>query len=227
RGQTVDPKELERKAIGKTLFKVESTTVTVAERIQIRKLFQKVGIIAKQGEELSSAPQFLVKLQSLADNAGGEAPKPERPNTKSVDEIRLSSGNEQLKAIYNNRDELTQSIDDWTKLGEQIQKRWPSWLVLKRLMFHAASLQDAEVLQAQVGYIEQQRQLLEEPDLIAPLVANLTQILRDELNRLNQAYQAGHDKGMARLKADKNWQQLEPEQRNPLLAAQKLTLSHA
>ncbi|MDX2030912.1 MAG: BREX system P-loop protein BrxC [Blastocatellia bacterium] len=227
RGQTVDPRELERKAVGKTSFKVESTTVATAERIQIRKLFQKVGVIARQGEELASAPQFLDKLQGLADNAGGEAPKPERPDTKSLDEIRLTAGNEQLKALYNRRDELTQSIDDWAKLGERILKRWPSWLALKRLMTHAGGMQDAEVLQAQVNHIEQERQLLEEPDLIAPLAANLTQLLRDELNRLNQAYQAGHDQGMARLKADKNWQQLEPEQRNELLAAQKLTLSQA
>ncbi|MDD3545423.1 MAG: BREX system P-loop protein BrxC, partial [Kiritimatiellae bacterium] len=53
RGQTLDPKELERKTIGKVMFKVESATVTTAQRIQIRKLLQKVGLSAKQGEELA------------------------------------------------------------------------------------------------------------------------------------------------------------------------------
>jgi hypothetical protein len=82
-------------------------------------------------------------------------------------------------------------------------------------------------LVAQVTHIEQQRQLLEEPDPVTPLVASLTQLLRDELNRLHTDYQTRHKNGMARLDADTNWKQLEPEQRNSLLATQKLTLTDA
>ena len=98
RGQAVIPRELERKAIGKTLFKVESATVSTAQRIQIRKLLQKVEIAARQGEELGSVPPFLQHMMDLADKAGGEAPKPARPDTTSLDDIRLASGNEQLLA---------------------------------------------------------------------------------------------------------------------------------
>jgi hypothetical protein len=182
RGQTIDPKELERKAIGKVIFKVESTTVTTAQRIQIRKLFQKVGLTAKQGEELDHVPQFLQKLIDIADRAGGEAPKPERPNTSSIDEIRLTAGNEQLLLLFNRRDELTQLINAWTNLGERIDKRWPSCNTLKRLAGHVNGIKDADVILSQIKTIEQQRQLLEEPDPVAPLVANLTQLLRDELD---------------------------------------------
>jgi hypothetical protein len=66
-GKAIDFKSLERKAIGKTMFKVESTTVTTAQRIQVRKLLQKIGLSAKQGEELSYIPQFLQKLIDLAE----------------------------------------------------------------------------------------------------------------------------------------------------------------
>ena len=52
-GKALDPKELERKAIGKTLFKVESTSISVAQRIQIRKVLQKMALSVKQGEELT------------------------------------------------------------------------------------------------------------------------------------------------------------------------------
>ncbi len=225
RGQVIDPKDLERKSVGKTMFKVESTTVTTAQRIQIRKLLQKVGFTVTQGEELAYVPQFLQKLQELANKAGGEAPKPAAPDTKILSDIRLSAGNEQLLAIYNSRDELTAAIDSWTELDELIGKRWPSWTTLKRLAGYTNGIQDAEVILAQVSHIERERQLLEVPDSIAPLVANLTQLLRDELNRLDKEYQGGHEQGMARLKADENWQKLEPEQRNSLLASQKLTLA--
>ncbi|MCG2743144.1 MAG: BREX system P-loop protein BrxC [Desulfobacteraceae bacterium] len=222
RGQPVDPKELERKSIGKVTFKVESATVSTAQRIQIRKLLQKVGLSAKQGEELAYVPQFLHKMMELADQAGGDAPKPARPETSPLEEIRLTAGNEQLLSLYNRRDDLSQCIDIWTDLGERITKRLPNWIILKRLMGHAAALQDAEIILAQVKTIEQQRQLLEEPDLVAPLSANLTQLLRDELNRLDSKYEARHKQGLERLYEDSNWQQLEPEQRYQLISAQLL-----
>ncbi|SDW37048.1 hypothetical protein SAMN05421882_100921 [Nitrosomonas communis] len=225
RAQSIDFRELERKSIGKVNFKVEAATVTTAQRIQIRKLMQKTGLVAKQGEELADVPQFLQKMFELADQAGGEIPKPSRPDTTFLDDIRLTAGNEQLLALYNRRDELSQCIDSWTDLAERIGKRWPNWTVLKRLMTHASSLQDAEVLLAQVKTIEQQRLLLETPDLVTPLIASLTQLLRDELNRLDDEYASRHDQGMERLEEDSNWQQLEPEQRNHLLSEQRLTFA--
>ena len=225
RGQTLDPKELERKTVGKVTFKVESTTVTTAQRIQIRKLLQKVGLSAKQGEESAYVQQFLEKIRDLADQAGGDAPKPARPDTTSLEEIRLMAGNEQLLALYNQRDELGSSINNWRDLAERIPKRWPNWNELTRLTTHASGLRETEVILAQVNTIEQQRQLLEDPDLVAPLITNLTQLLRDELNKLDSEYDTCHKKGMQRLAADSNWQQLEPEQRNQLLSAQRLTLS--
>jgi len=226
RGQVIDPKDLERKSVGKTMFKVESTTVTTAQRIQIRKVLQKVGFTVTQGEELAHVPQFLQKLQELANKAGRTMhPNQLHRNTKILSDIRLTAGNEQLLAIYNSRDELTAAIDSWTELSEHIDKRWPSWTTLKRLAGYTNGIQDAEVILSQVSHIERERQLLEVPDPIAPLIANLTQLLRDELNRLDKEYQGGHEQGMARLKADENWQKLEPEQRNSLLASQKLTLA--
>jgi hypothetical protein len=225
RGQPIEPSALERKSIGKTMFKVESANVTTPQRIQIRKVLQKVGVSAKQGEELAHVPSFLQKVRDLADKAGGEAPKPESPDTRFLDDIRLTTGNEQLLALYNRREELVESIDQWEKLAEQIQQRWPSWMVLKRLVNHASGMADAEVYRAQVETIEQQRQLLEEPDPINPLITSLTQSLREALNTLNQDYQTRHEQGMKRLEADGNWKQLEPEQRNQLLSEQKLTLA--
>ena len=225
RGQTLDPKELERKTVGKVMFKVESTTVTTAQRIQIRKLLQKAGLSAKQGEESAYVQQFLEKIRDLADQAGGDAPKPARPGTASLEEIRLTAGNEQLIALYNRRDELGSSIDTWTDLGKRITQRWPNWTELERLMAHASGLREAEVILAQVKTIEQQRQLLEDPDLVAPLITNLTQLLRDELNKLNDEYASRHEQGMQLLADDGNWKQLEPEQRNQLLSEQRLTLS--
>jgi hypothetical protein len=161
-------------------------------------------------------------MRGLADQAGGDTPKPARPDTSTLDEIRLTGGNEQLLALYNRREELGGNIDSWTELADRIAKRWPDWTVLKRLMANASSLQDAEVIRAQMQTIEQQRQLLEEPDLVAPLVANLTQLLRRELNKLLGQYDCGYTEGLKRLANDSNWQQLQPEQRDKLISEQLL-----
>ncbi|GMT40119.1 MAG: hypothetical protein IEMM0001_0854 [bacterium] len=223
RGQVIDPGSLERKAIGKAHFKVESATVTTPQRIQVRTLLQKIGCQGKQGEELAGIPEFLQKMQELAARAGGEAPKPERPDTTALDELRLTSGNEQILSLYNRREELKAAIDNWNDLARRIEKRWPEWEKLKRLIDHADGIAGAEVISTQVKYIEKQRLLLSESDPVAPLIANITQLLRMALNKLDADYRARRDEGVERLRNDSNWAELEPEQRNMLLSEQKLT----
>jgi hypothetical protein len=88
---------------------------------------------------------------------------------------------------------------------------------------HADDLSAAESYRAQADKIQTQRLLLNDPDLVEPALSGITQVLRDALNGKDAAYTAGHEKGMNRLRDDANWQQLTPEQRNELLAEQKLT----
>ncbi len=223
RGITLDPRELERKSIGKVMFKVESATVSTAQRIQIRKLLQKVGISAKQGEELVYAPEFLQKLTELADQAGGDAPRPARPDTGFIDELKRTAGNELLLIIYNKKDELSQCIDTWSSLSERIRKRLPAWNVLTQLIEKASGLPDAEVVLAQVNTIVQQRQLLDEPDPVQPLVNCLTQLLRETLNSLKSSWEQYWNSGEEKLEADQNWRMLEPEQRYEIRSRQQLT----
>ena len=222
RGQILDPKDLKRKSIGKVMFKVEAVTVTTHQRIGIRKLLQKIGLSATSGKESKCVEEFLEKLLNLAARAGGDAPKPARPDTASLHEIRLTAGNEQLLALYNQRDELARNIENWTDLAQRITKRLPNWEILTRLMRHATGLQDSGAFQAQVNTIEQQRQLLEEPDPVLPLINNLTKLLRDELNKRDSEYADLHAVGLERLEDDSNWQQLEPEQCYQLMSAQFL-----
>ncbi|MBF0101465.1 MAG: BREX system P-loop protein BrxC [Desulfobacterales bacterium] len=221
-GKVIDPKDVERRNIGKILFKIESAYVTTPHRIQIRKLIQKMEIQTKQGEELMAVPSFLQKMQQLADSAGGEAPKPLRPDTSFLDEIRLTAGNEQLLSIYNRREELSQSIDIWRNLALLIEKRLPSWNKLKRLSNHAGNIKDAEVIINQISHIERERLLIEETDLIAPLVSNLTQLLREEINNLKTAFENNWDMGQKRLEGDENWVKLDHEQQSQLRYNQQL-----
>ena len=216
RGRTVDPKDLERKAIGKATFKVESATVSTSQRIQIRKVLQRLGVQAKQGEELAAVPEFLRLAGQLAEKAGGEAPKPERPDVASLEEIRLSSGNEQLLAIYNRRDDLKSSIEAWEGQVKRIEKRWPTWEKLRNLLKHAGDLKAAQEARQQAEAIEKQRLLLADPDPVLPLLKSLEDALRKELTAQQKRYADELKKKTKNLEVDDSWQQLAEDERDAI-----------
>lgn len=213
RGQTIEPQNLERKAIGKTNFKIESTTITVPQRIQIRQLVQKIGLRVKQGEELGAVRAFLEEVEKLADRAGGGKPRPERPSTAILEVVRTSSSNGQLMALHNIRQEITVVIDEWATIAEQIEERLPLWENLQRLLYHASGLEAAQDIQAEANAIAEQRLLLIDPDPITPLDRELEDQLRQTFLRHQNAYNDALDAGWDQLEADASWQQIPAEQR--------------
>jgi hypothetical protein len=217
RGKGIDFKSLERKMIGKSTFKVESTTITTPQRIQIRKLLQKLNITAKNGEELSHTQLFIQNLMNLAQSAGGEEPRPVLPDTKLLDDIRLATGNEQLLALYNNREALTQNIENWTTIAQSITSRMPEWEILQGLSLHVDGIKDVEIVISQINHLKSKRQLLDEPNPIEPLTTQLTQLLREELNRLIGEYETNYTNGMQLLDEDENWRQIEQGKKHDLL----------
>lgn len=225
RGKVLDPKELERKALGKVMFKIESTVITVPQRIAIRKLFQKepLKIHVSPNDELTHVPQFVQKMNELADSAGGEEPKPVRPDTRILEAIRTAAGNEQLLAVYNTRDDLERMIDDWQETAERIKERWPEWIEAKRLAKHLDSLENAEIYLAQIQTIEKERQLLSDPNPFTPLVSGMVQIIRSELNAIKSQWDDEWKKRESVLEKDTNWNKLEPEQKYDLRSRNQLT----
>jgi len=162
-------------------------------------------------------------LIELAQSAGGEEPKPKIPETTFLDEIRLSNGNEQLLAIYNKSEEIKKYIEEWTQQAIKIDKNWPNWITLKRLMKYSTNIQDSEIIFSQIRTIEKQRQLLVEPDPILPLIKSLDQILRKELNSIKSEMEILIQQGELMLNTDKNWNKLEPEQKFSLREPHGLT----
>ena len=216
RGKLIDPKGLERKAIGKATFKVESDTVTTEQRIQIRKLLQRTGISAIQGEELSAVPLFLSKMQDLANRAGGDAPRPKLPDASLLGEIGQMAGNSQLLALYNHRESLGQAFEDWNGLAGQIDDRWPSWQSLQKLLKLSGGIETADEIRSQARAIEDQRLLLTDPDPVLPLVKSLEDALRRELAACNQGYETVLESLTAQLEADSSWQKLSEEKRSEI-----------
>lgn len=212
RGAVVDSRDLERKAIGKVTFKIESHTITVPQRIQIRKLLQLAAVPVTTNEELASIPSFIEKLTLLVESAGGEPPKPEMPAKSLIDEIRLASGNEQLLVVFNNRDGLKSLIETCEATAKKITARFPVWEQLQGLLMHAGTLKAAEEARQQVAAICKDRLLLNTPDLVVPLLQTIEQTLRQELRDQHAEYCKNLDAGRAALAADACWTQLSEEQ---------------
>jgi hypothetical protein len=218
RGQVVAAKELERKKIGKATFKVESTAVTAKQTIEIRKIFQQMEIAVKAGESLVSlAPQFLEKMNVLADLAGGDAPKPEKPDTSMLKEINLTAGNERLVFIFNKLEDLRGLIADWTALSKGIEKRWPSWEILLSLLSLAEGLDPFVEVKQQAEAIEQRRLLLADPDPVTPLLKALEDALRKELTSLYKNYSEDLSRQMVQLESDSSWSELTEDERQRIL----------
>ncbi len=218
RGAVVDPRELDRKAIGKVMLKIESATITTPQRIQIRKVFQKLDITCKSNEELSAVPELLNRLNDLAASAGGDAPRPEPPSRAIMDEIRLAGGNEQLLVILSHADKIKTLVDQWRQTSKQINERLPLWQQLGRLLTHAGNMDALADARKQSTAIEEQRLLLADPDPITPLVKSVEEKLRQELSTKHATYVERMQAGEKELDSDASFGQLDEDQRKTIRA---------
>lgn len=216
-GQRFDPRQLDHSKIGICDFRTEHVTISAAQKLAVRKLFQAAGVGCKPGEETAVAPVFIAKVIELAETAGGDAPRPEKPNLTTVKEIKALTGNEQLAKLYEERETLTENLTAWTKTAKAIQERIPRWDRLCILARHANGLPEANDARQQMQTIETERQLLADPDPVSPLCDKLTQLLREKLTAHHARYQQLHQEGMAGLQHSDAWPKLTEAQRQSIL----------
>ena len=97
-GVALRPPQLDQAKVPNTDFRVESATIDTRQRLKLRKLFQTTGVDCKPNEEAAAAGRLLARLHELAQDAGGDAPLPERPGTRHLSDLQALAGNEQLAA---------------------------------------------------------------------------------------------------------------------------------
>jgi hypothetical protein len=222
-GQPVQATALPQNQVGVASFYVDVPPLTVQQRLELRALFQKLGIATPTGQESATAGQFLLKLLALAESAGGDAPRPEPPQTQDVRALQMLSGNAQLLQIYAQRDTLAANLAAWKKSADAIIKRWPAWEHLVEFESFGDGLPEALACAQSMAAITTGRTLLADPDPVPALTHQLTSALRNALGSLQAglaaAYQAGHE----HLAASQGWGRLTDEQRAALTAAHQLT----
>lgn len=218
-GTVLAPGQLDQGKISKAEFRVEKITLTVTEKLTIRKVFQALGVGCKAGEELTKATVFLEQLAALGRATGGDTPLPAPASVVDVEDIRARVGNDQLAGIRDNALIFEKRIADWTATKKVVDARVPTWTLVERLAKHAQGLPSAEEMLKQVEAVRAQRLLLEPTDPVAPLRAGLADALRKALLETHDAYEKEFDKGVASLECSSLWPRLSASDRSPILTS--------
>jgi hypothetical protein len=217
-GAVLAPGQLDQNRISKAEFRVEKITLSVTEKLNIRKIFQALGIACKAGEELVKAPVFLGELATLGRATGGDPPLPPPASVFDIEDIRARVGNDQLAGILDSTQTFEKIIGEWTAIKKLIEARRPAWSLVERLSKHAHGLVAANDLLKQVEAVHTQRLLLEPTDPVAPLRSGLSDVLRKALIEAHSAYEKEFEKGIASLETSSLWPKLPASDCSTILA---------
>ncbi|MBU4371661.1 MAG: BREX system P-loop protein BrxC [Proteobacteria bacterium] len=216
-GQPATAAALNQTQISGAVFYVDVPPLTVTQRLDLKALFQKLDVSTPSGQEPAAAAAFLEKLLVLADGAGGDSPKPEKPDISSIKDLQGLSGNAQLAAIHDRKDGISESIILWGKAKAEIAKRHPCWQRLQDLHALAVGLPEAAEIGQSLEAIMASRGLLLEPDPVPPLIKKLLEALRRTLNGIQTSLVETYQREMIALEANSIWQRLEKETQHALI----------
>ena len=211
--------KLDQKNIASTEFRCETVTLSKVQLIAIRGVYKAVDLNTQPGQESVHAPEFLSRLTRLADAAGGEAPRPKCPGTNHIADIANRVGNDQLKAIFDIKDQLTKQIADWRRDRDLIEQRIPRWNQLVELLGFAADHTVATEIQPEVQAIEKDRKLLANPDPVPGAVEKLTSAMREALNEARSRFTTDYEARLKTLTESPTWKQIAQPQRHEILSA--------
>ena len=218
-GAVLAPGHLDQGKISKAEFRVEKVTLTVTERLAIRKVFQALSVSCKASEELAKAPEFLDKLAALGRATGGDAPLPAAPSVFDVEDLRAKVGNDQLAEIRDKADDFEKRIGEWTKTKALVDARKPTWDIVERFAKHAQSIAAASEALKQIEAVRTQRLLLEATDPVSPLRSSLADALRKAVLDAHAALEAAYAKGITSLESSSLWPRLTDADRSSILAS--------
>ncbi len=216
------PKELLPTQIGKVTLYKEDEPPTVSQRLAVKGLLTAAGIPYVAGQEAAQISALLQRLKDLAARAGGPPPLPEPPDTDNLDGLLVLAGNQRFRTVADDHNRLSQSLVRWRAADQQREQREAEWHSLQRLLRHAEGLAVTNEVEPAVAAIRDGRQLLDEPDPIGPLLAELTKALRGEVTSRAHQLAAAQREAIAELEAWEEWKRLDTTDQNAIVADAKL-----
>lgn len=212
------PRELEPRQIGKTTFYKEDEPPTVQQRLAVGGLLTEAGIDYQKAQEQEKISALLQRLIDLAENAGGEPPLPEIPDVSHIEALQELGGNQQFRTVADQHEQLTINLEQWRKAVQRREERLKEWDTLQAFLRHGQELETAVEVGKQRDAIRDQRQLLDEPDPIRPLIDQIAAPLRKSLQEAVERLSKEHEAVMEELRASDEWQQLDDTDRAEIIS---------
>ncbi len=204
-------------------FKKEVHILSARDKMMIRQLLQSGGVVCSPSDEIFPfSNAYLDKLKALANQVSGDSPRPEPINLAFIRDIENKEGNERLLDIIQQKDVLNAKFTEWTAKAKLVSAREPVWKLLVDLTNYATDEPDMVSLKNDATAIRVNRLLLQESDLIQPLLNTLSDKLVTALNHKKRAYNDLYDVKMADLQANDYFKKLTPEQKHPILQKHQL-----
>ncbi|MBW3578771.1 MAG: BREX system P-loop protein BrxC [Actinobacteria bacterium] len=202
------PKQLEPRQIGKTTFYKEEEPPTTSQRMAVRGLLATADIPYENSQEQTQIPALLQKLLDLASDAGGAPPLPEPPDTSHIEALQSLAGNQQFREVADDHEQLKKNLNDWRAAARRREERQKEWAALEALLHHGRELDVTAEIAAQQDAIRDDRQLLDDPDPVRPLLDAITDPLREAVTAAAEQLRSHHDEVIADLEASDEWRHL-------------------
>jgi hypothetical protein len=220
----VDAKGLERKNLTQTHFEIENVTISTKQKLDVRKLLIDTIGSSNSGEEDAKIGDFLQYARDLAEKAGGDAPRPQRPDLSRINEIAGEAGNSRMLKMHDYKDELQTEFSKWQTRAALITVRIPNWTKLKSLVGLSRGLSFHAELAKEADAIENGRRLLDDPDPVTELVNDCADNLRTTILHRFELYKDAYTQSLNSIESDSNWCKLDSAKQQELLQKRNVTV---
>ena len=199
-------------------YKVETVTVSFAQKQMLKQLASTLGLPTNPVD----VAECLRTLREAARAAGGDAPLPAAPSTTDLDVLLGKFGAEQQVKVADQVDALIERWAAWSAVRELANSRRLEWDEAQSLLRHARYLQSFENHKKALDAIESQRSLLTDPDPLTPVLAALRSELRAAIDDADNRAASARDEAIGRIKETPQWDQLPEAEREQFILGQGL-----
>ena len=218
-GEPAAASALDATAIGKATFRRQDIAISAREKIALAGLFQPLaGPIPNRDDLAEPAREFLRKLRSLGESAGGGPPLPASPKLILEDEAQALAGNALLRLLLDRKAEFEQAIEAWSARAKLKSERMARWRTAERLARHAEPFTEAATDLIELEGIRDGRLVLEPTDPLPAPMRRLRELLTERLTIAHKGLTDAVRRALDALDANPVWTALELAGKEAILA---------
>lgn len=208
---------LKQTRLGNVQVRREVTVLKPAEKIQARQVLNNLGFPTDNDGLVSAVEQAVKSLVDRAKGVSGPAPLPDITVPANIQVIVSTSGNDRVHALLTAKSDLTYFSDRLGELERRRESRTPSLELARSLAMAAEGLEPASVARDRLDALGASRDLLADADLVAPIVKDLADALRDAIHEAAVALRDARAFAVANLEQQPAWTALDGARREALL----------